>query len=74
MKPVINVEEAIGKTVGRRTQASDPLSIAGSRKKDMERWRDALGGLNVPRGVYRFSSHEEADEWLWQMMTCQRPR
>jgi hypothetical protein len=26
----------------------------------------------VRRGVYRFRSHEEADEWLWR--TIARPR
>ena len=27
-------------------------------------WKKALPYRGVPRGVYRFSSHEEADEWL----------
>jgi hypothetical protein len=26
----------------------------------------------VPKGVYRFSSHEEAQEWLTKMLTRQR--
>jgi hypothetical protein len=22
----------------------------------------------MPKGVYRFKTHEEADEWLWRMI------
>lgn len=69
---VINLDEPVGKVVGRRTQAPDPLSLRGSTKRDMEAWRRALGGVRVPRGVHRFRSHAEADEWLWKMIT--RPR
>jgi hypothetical protein len=72
-RAVINVEETIGKVVGRRTQAPDPLSLAGSTKKDMEAWRQALGGVRIPRGVHRFRSHEEADAWLWKMIARPRP-
>jgi hypothetical protein len=27
-------------------------------------WRRAFGGIRIPRGVYKFHSHEEADAWL----------
>jgi len=67
-QPFINVEERIDRIVGRRTKAPDPLSIASSGKADAIAWRKAFGGLRVPRGVYRFRSHEEADEWLWRIM------
>jgi hypothetical protein len=63
-RPFVNVEERIDRVVGRRTHAPDPLSIASSRRADAVRWRDALGGIRVARGVYRFRTHEEADEWL----------
>jgi hypothetical protein len=66
--PLINVEERIDRVVGRRTKAPDSLSIGSSRKADAIAWRQAFGGLRVSRGVYRFRSHEEADEWLWRMM------
>lgn len=23
----------------------------------------------IPKGVYRFNSHEEADEWMWRMIS-----
>ena len=29
--------------------------------------------LFVPKGVYRFKSHEEADEWLMKMLTRPNP-
>lgn len=64
----INAEERIDRVVGRRTNAPDPLGIGSSRKADAIAWRKAFGGLRVPRGVYRFRSHDEADEWLWRMM------
>jgi hypothetical protein len=70
-RPFVNVEERIVRVVGRRTRVSDPLSIASSRRADAVRWRDTFGGIRVARGVYRFRTHEEADEWLWR--TIARP-
>ena len=67
-QPSINVEETIDRLVGRRTKAPDALSTAGSNKADAIAWRKALGGLRVPRGVHRFKTHEEADQWLWRMI------
>jgi hypothetical protein len=68
----INIDEPLGKTVGRRTSARDPLSPGGPTPADSKAWL-ALGGLRVPRGVYRFRTHNEADEWLWRMMTRRNP-
>lgn len=31
------------------------------------------GRLFVPKGVYRFKTHEEADEWLMKMLTRPNP-
>ena len=67
-QPLINVEEEIDRFVGRRTGTPDALSTATSNKADSIAWRKALGGIRVPRGVYRFKTHEEADEWLWRMI------
>jgi len=61
--PVVNVEETIGKTVGSRRPGRG-LTQLTSRKVEMERWREATGGVCIPRGVYRFMSHEEADAWM----------
>lgn len=70
--PAINVEEKIDRYVGRRTQRPDALSTVTSNKANSIAWRKAFGGLRIPRGVYRFKTHEEADQWLWQMIA--RPK
>jgi hypothetical protein len=67
-QPPINVEEKIDRLVGRRTKTPDALSTATSNKAEAIAWRKAFGGVRVPRGVYRFKTHEEADQWLWQMI------
>ena len=67
-EPFINVEEKIDRLVGRRTQRPDALSTAASNKADAIAWRRAFGGMRVPRGVHRFKTHEEADQWLWRMI------
>lgn len=71
--PFINVDEPIDRVVGRRTKVPDPLSMASSHKADAIAWRDALGGIRVARGVHRFRTHEEADEWLWKMISRPTP-
>ena len=72
-RPFINVDEHIDRIVGRRTKVQDPLSLASSHKADAMAWRDALGGIRVVRGVHRFRTHEEADEWLWKMISRPTP-
>ncbi len=71
-QPLVNLEEKIDKVVGRRLKAPDALSVRASRKADSVAWRKAFGGVNVPRGVHRFRTHEEADDWLWRMIS--RPK
>lgn len=73
MKPVVNLEELPGKVVGRRHPPAHGLALQESRRiEDARAWQRAFGSLPIPKGVYRFRTHEEADEWLWQMLT--RPR
>lgn len=67
-----NVEEHIDRVVGRRARTVDPLSTASSNRSDAIAWRRAFGGVRVPRGVHRFRTHQEADDWLWRMIT--RPK
>ena len=67
-QPFINLEEHIDRFVGRRTRTPDALSVASSRKADAIAWRRAFGGIRVSRGIYRFHTHAEADEWLWRMI------
>ena len=70
--PFINVEERIDRFVGRRRKTPDALSTATSNKAQAIAWRKAFGGIRVPRGVHRFKTHEEADAWLWRMIS--RPK
>jgi hypothetical protein len=70
--PFVNVEERIDRVVGRRRRTVDALSTASSRKADAIAWQRALGGTGVPRGVHRFHSHQDADDWLWRMIA--RPK
>ena len=67
-QPFVNVEEKIDRFVGRRTQTPDALSTATSPKADSIAWRKAFGGVRVPRGVHRFKTHEEAEQWLRRML------
>ena len=68
MEPVINIEDPVGKTVGSR-RPPDPLSLRGQTKEDKRAWHRALPSSFVAKGVFRFHSHEEADEWMLRMMT-----
>jgi hypothetical protein len=70
--PFVNVEERIDRVVGRRRRTMDALSTASGRRTDAIAWQRALGGTGVPRGVYRFLSHQDADDWLWRMIA--RPK
>ncbi|MFT5465306.1 MAG: hypothetical protein ACI8UO_000394 [Verrucomicrobiales bacterium] len=60
--PVVNLEETIGKTVGRQ-KPKQGLSLSDSQERSIQ-WRRQFGGVKVPRGVFRFNSHEEADQWM----------
>lgn len=65
---IVNLEEDIGKWVGRR-RAPDPLRVRAGEKEDARRWSRLGGGTGIPKGVYRFRTHDEADAWLWKMIT-----
>jgi hypothetical protein len=50
----------------------DAFRDAGDTSAAVAAWRRAFPTPFVPRGVYRFRSHEDAERWLWEMIT--RPR
>lgn len=66
---VINIEEKIGKTVGKRKPPSDPFSKSDYSVEQWESWQKALPVKMPRRGVFRFRSHQEADEW-WTKETA----
>lgn len=68
MEPIINLDDPVGKTVGRRKAPRDALSYAWG----LQRALNQIAPLPIPRGVYRFRSHEEADQWLMDRLTRKR--
>lgn len=69
MSVIVNLEESIGKTVGKRTLPKDGLALAMQTSEEARRWKKAFGSPHIPKGVYRFKTHEEADRWLMKMIT-----
>jgi hypothetical protein len=67
MDMVVNVDEKIGKIVGRIPPATEAFPQAMSLQ------RTHLEGI-CPTGVFRFDSHEAADEWLLKWMSRRRQR
>ena len=72
MRRFVNLEESPGRVVGRRQAPADPLASPGDTRQEAEAWRRAFDAPFVPRGVYRFATPEEADAWMWAMIS--RPR
>ncbi len=69
MKRVINLEEKIGKTVGRR-RAPNPLQTQAGDIADAKAWSRAFPAMRGVRpGVYKFHSFAEADAWTMKYVT-----
>ena len=64
MDPIVNLEEKLGKVVGkiRRRTPEQTLDWLVAQFHAM--------GLKLPfpKGVYRFKTFEEADQWDWDHM------
>lgn len=65
MQFVVNCEEFIGKTVGRRKLPGDSLMFSSVLQEAA--W--SFARPRIQKGVYRFRSHEEADQWLMDHLT-----
>ena len=63
------MEEFIGRTVGRRRPPDGLRALSAYSPSDAREWLQAFRPPGVPRGVYRFATHEEADAWLMKMIT-----
>ena len=63
MHPVVNIEDPVGKVVGRRRP---PNQLIASRQETEanRQWGRTDFFPRIKKGVYRFKSHEEADQWL----------
>ena len=72
MKPVINLEERIGKTVGRRV-VKDSFNYGMELQKTGAQLARTFGHARMPTGAFKFQSHEEADAWLMKYRTRKDP-
>ena len=67
-QPFINVEEKIDRFVGKRTQTPDSWQ-AGMRLQALgAELHNSFQHRWMPKGVYRFKTHEEADAWMTKML------
>jgi hypothetical protein len=71
MKMVVNVDEKIGKVVGRIPPATEAFDRAMKLQQTVNHLQTHLEGI-CPTGVFRFDTHEEADEWLLKWMSRRR--
>lgn len=73
MRPIVNLEETPGKTVGRRNPPADAFAAAMTLQNTLADLNRAFGHRFIPRGVYRFRTHQEADAWMWeQLAKCRK--
>ncbi len=68
MKPIVNIGESIGKTVGRRVAPLDSLAFGMGMQKAAIQFERAMKRSLCPKGVFRFRTHEDADEWMLRML------
>ncbi len=64
MKPIINMEEQPGRTVGTRMPPADAFAAAMRLQESTAEYAASFGHLPLPKGVFRFRTHEEADAWM----------
>ena len=67
-QPFINLEEKIDRVVGRRVGRTDELKNGMQLQRLAVELHRSLGHRWAPKGVYRFKTHEEADEWMNRML------
>jgi hypothetical protein len=67
-QPFINVEEKIERFVGRRVQTPDSLKTGMQLQATAAQLHGAFQHRWMPKGVYRFKTHEEADAWMTKML------
>jgi hypothetical protein len=68
MESSVNLEDHPGKTVGRRT-VRDAFDFGMQLQHAGGTMRRSNG---LPKGVFKFHSHEEADQWILDQLTKRR--
>lgn len=69
---VVNIEETPDKVVGKRRAPRNGFKGALVLQETANDLRKAFGHGFVPKGVFRFHTHEEADEWMMRMLVRRR--
>jgi len=67
-QPCVNAEENIVRFVGRRATALDSLSAGMQLQETGAQLHVSFKHRWMPKGIYRFKTHEEADEWMIKML------
>lgn len=67
-QPLINVEEKIDRIVGRRTKTPDSFKTGMQLQALGAELHTTFKHRWCPKGVYRFKTHDEADEWMTKML------
>ena len=68
MEPIINLEDPVVKTFGKRRPNPDAVAAGMALQNAGAALFRSQGHGLVPKGVYRFKTHEEADEWWMNMI------
>jgi hypothetical protein len=67
-QPFVNLEEKIDRFVGRRTRTPDSLEAGMQLQAAAVEFHRAFKHQWAAKGVYRFKTHEEADQWMMKML------
>ena len=71
VEAVTNIEENIGKTVGRR-RIQDSLEFGFGLQRTLAQIQEGSPLARVPKGVFKFRSFQEADAWMMHHLTAPR--
>lgn len=67
-QPFINIEEKVDRFVGRRTQLPDPWKAGMQLQETGLQLHRAFGHRWHAKGIHRFKTHTEADQWMIEML------
>lgn len=68
MDPIVNLQDPVVRTHGKRKYPKDSFEAGMALQKTGADLYCSLGHGLVPKGVYRFKTHEEADAWMRRMI------
>jgi hypothetical protein len=66
-QPFVNLEEKIDRFVGGRAMAPDSLNAGMRLQAVAVEFHRSFKHRWMATGVYRFKTHEEADQWMMKM-------